>query len=140
MDSNFELFLSNMKFNYINEKNVSDSFSNDRVIYFDKRKIDNFTFNVFTYKLYYPISFDKLITEDCSLKDNCMEEKFDTTILIECNDNDKNLSYDINDVAYSSMSNIEDAKNVYDKLHNIIFNDNSFEDIFKKLYIILNYN
>lgn len=140
MNSNFKLFLSNVKCNDTNQKTISNDCYDDRIIFRDKKKIDNFTFNVFTYKLCYPISLDKLVTADYSLKVNCMEERFDTTILIEYNDNEKNEVFDINDVAYTSMSTVDEAKNEYDKLHNIIFSANSSEEIFKELNRMLNYD
>ena len=57
------------------------------------KSLENFRFNLITYKQLYPKKNCLIVTDDFKINPDIFEMRFDTTLLIDCYDVEKKISY-----------------------------------------------
>ena len=63
--------------------------------------------------------------------------RFDTTLLIDCYDVEKKISYNLSDLFYSSEEVEEKASEQYNKIYEILEKSNTIDAIFTQLSKLL---
>ncbi|MDO5568745.1 MAG: hypothetical protein Q4G04_01350 [bacterium] len=143
MNSDFELFLSNIKVklnstvlqqdnNDIPKENIEKA--REKIIFFEERILEDFNFGVVTLEVEHPtISLEEIILKQGKVNMPISELGYDTSLIIIYHDKEKNVDHTISDLFYSSKKTKIEAQNEYNKLHDIIFNAKTVSDIFKIL-------
>ena len=101
------------------------------------KSLENFRFNLITYKQLYPKKNCLIVTDDFKINPDIFEMRFDTTLLIDCYDVEKKISYNLSDLFYSSEEVEEKASEQYNKIYEILEKSNTIDAIFTQLSKLL---
>ena len=101
------------------------------------KSLDNFKFNLITFKQLYPKKNCLIVTDDFKINPDIFEMRFDTTLLIDCYDVEKKISYNLSDLFYSSEEVEEKASEQYNKIYEILEKSNTIDAIFIQLSKLL---
>lgn len=101
------------------------------------KSLENFKFNLITYKQLYPKKNCLIINDDFKINPDIFEMRFDTTLLIDCYDVEKKISYNLSDLFYSSEEVEEKASEQYNKIYEILEKSNTIDAIFTQLSKLL---
>ena len=101
------------------------------------KSLENFRFNLITYKQLYPKKNCLIVTDDFKINTDIFEMRFDTTLLIDCYDVEKKISYNLSDLFYSSEEAEEKANEEYNKIYKILEESNTIDTVFVQLSKLL---
>ena len=101
------------------------------------KSLENFRFNLITYKQLYPKKNCLIVTDDFKINPDIFEMRFDTTLLIDCYDVEKKISYNLSDLFYSSEEAEEKANEEYNKIYKILEESNTIDTVFVQLSKLL---
>ena len=101
------------------------------------KSLENFKFSLITYKQLYPKKDCLIVTDDFKINPDIFEMWFDTTLLIDCYDVEKKISYNLSDLFYSSEEVEEKASEQYNKIYEILEKSNTIDAIFTQLSKLL---
>lgn len=101
------------------------------------KSLENFKFSLITYKQLYPKKDCLIVTDDFKINPDIFEMRFDTTLLIDCYDVEKKISYNLSDLFYSSEEVEEKASEQYNKIYEILEKSNTIDAIFTQLSKLL---
>lgn len=101
------------------------------------KSLENFKFNLITYKQLYPKKNCLIVNDDFKINPDIFEMRFDTTLLIDCYDVEKKISYNLSDLFYSSEEVEEKASEQYNKIYEILEKSNTIDAIFTQLSKLL---
>lgn len=101
------------------------------------KSLDNFKFNLITFKQLYPKKNCLIVTDDFKINPNIFEMRFDTTLLIDRYDVEKKISYNLSDLFYSSEEVEEKASEQYNKIYKILDESNTIDTVFMQLSKLL---
>lgn len=101
------------------------------------KSLENFKFNLITYKQLYPKKNCLIVNDDFKINPDIFEMRFDTTLLIDCYDIEKKISYNLSDLFYSSEEVEEKASEQYNKIYEILEKSNTIDAIFTQLSKLL---
>lgn len=101
------------------------------------KSLENFEFSLITFKQSYPKKNASIITKGFKVNQDIFETRFDTTLLIDCYDVEKKISYNLSDLFYSSEEVEEKACEQYNKIYEILEKSNTIDAIFTQLSKLL---
>ena len=85
----------------------------------------------------YPKKNCLIVTDDFKINPDIFEMRFDTTLLIDCYDVEKKISYNLSDLFYSSEEAEEKANEEYNKIYKILEESNTIDTVFVQLSKLL---
>ena len=123
-----------------NDKSINKYYKyllQEKVVRKYTKSLENFKFNLITYKQLYPKKNCLIINDDFKINPDIFEMRFDTTLLIDCYDVEKKISYNLSDLFYSSEEVEEKASEQYNKIYEILEKSNTIDAIFTQLSKLL---
>ena len=120
-----------------NDVKKNEYFPKEKIIRKYTKSLENFEFNLVTFKQLYPKKNCLIITEEFKINPDVFEMRYDTTLLIDCYDVEKKISYNLSDLFYSSEEVEEKASEQYNKIYEILEKSNTIDAIFTQLSKLL---